>query len=153
MGVSLATCPLARYDHPIMTKHVRALLFRFALIAFLFSAVVPFFAVYDLPGSPAEQERLAQLFGEKILICSEKGFEWVRLADIGQGEHQPKPDSHLKCALCYVASKGAAHHPLSSVALDMPRGRVLRLHSPLVDTATGRLSERPANPRAPPAFV
>lgn len=138
-----------------MPTSTRIFLFRLTLVAFLFSAVVPFFAVYELPESPAQQEQLAGLFGEKILICTEKGFEWVALDDLRHGKHQPTPDSHLKCAMCYVSSKGGAHHQLgpAALALDMPLGQALRVHFAYRDGLSLMPVERPANPRAPPAFV
>lgn len=143
------------YDLHTMPKTLRLFLFRCTLLAFLFSAVVPFFAVYDLPQAQASQAELASLFGEKILICSDRGFEWVSVADLQQGKHIPKTDSHLKCALCYVASKGGAHHQLSPVvlALDMPLGQSLRLHFSTHDALTVDQPERLTTPRAPPAFV
>jgi hypothetical protein len=138
-----------------MSKNARLFLFRFTLIAFLFSAVVPFFAVYELPQSHSEQEELASLFGDQILICTEKGFEWISLADAQGGKLPHKRDSHLKCAMCFVTAKGGSHHQLSPLvlALDVPLGKELRQHFAPSAAVVDSIQQRPAAPRGPPAIV
>lgn len=138
-----------------MLTHARRMLFRFTLIAFLFSAVVPFFAVYELPEDHAQQAELASIFGDRILICTENGFEWVSLADLRQGEHQPHADSHLKCGLCYFTAKGGAHHQLSAVALslDVPLNRALREHFPYAAPVLTPVFLQTVASRAPPVLV
>lgn len=138
-----------------MSHAVRLFLLRCTLIAFFIGALVPFYAVYDLPQSHSEQAEMASIFGDKILICTERGFEWMRLSDVPQTPHSPAPEKHLKCAMCYMASKGGVHHQLSPVllALGLPQGAALRVHfayqSPVADT----IHHHAAAPRAPPAFM
>lgn len=145
----------AGYIQRIMSKNVRFFLFRLTLIAFLFSAVVPFFAVYELPQTDSQQETLASLFGDKILICTENGFEWMSLADAQGGKLPHKRDSHLKCAMCFVTAKGGSHHQLSPVvlALDVPLGKALRQHFVSSASVVEGIYQRPSAPRAPPAIV
>lgn len=113
------------------------------LIAFAANALVPFFAVYNLPTDNTEAKQLSSVFGEQILICTGDGFKWVNLADLQSGKEQPNPHPDYKCPLCYVASHGlkspavasvviayhhASNHPI--LAYDPPRIS-LRLISPL----------------------
>ena len=71
-----------------------------ALVAFAFSLALPFAATYQLPKDHAE---LASVFGDKLLICTPDGFEWVKLADLAGGE-VPPAHSDYECPACYVSA-------------------------------------------------
>jgi hypothetical protein len=82
-------------------KHIA----RIACLAFLLNALLPFFAVYEIPHQSSPKE-MSSLFGEKVLICSGDGFKWVTWADLESGKEKHTPSSHYKCPLCYVAAHG-----------------------------------------------
>lgn len=82
-------------------KHIA----RIACLAFLLNALLPFFAVYDIPHQSAAKE-MSSLFGEKVLICTGDGFKLVTWADLESGKEKHNPSSHYKCPLCYVAAHG-----------------------------------------------
>lgn len=81
------------------------------LIAFVMNALLPFFAVYDIPKANAvepSQQELSSVFGEKILLCTADGFKWVSWDEL---QEQPPAQEHApkyECALCYVAAQGVA---------------------------------------------
>lgn len=84
------------------------------ILAFLVNVMLPFFATYSLPVNSSEsltKTQLSSLFGDKILICTENGFEWVSIKDIESGK---VPDTHsdIKCPVCFVA--GNNHKALGS---------------------------------------
>lgn len=134
---------------------MRHFLLQFSLLAFLFSAVVPFFALYDGQLANAEPSKLEALYGDEIFICTESGFQWVKVADLGQGKHTPKPDSHFECAMCYVNAGGAKVSQLAPMvlALSLHAGHELRLHFATTSTVFDGLEQTPSNPRAPPFVV
>ncbi len=78
----------------------------FFLLAFLLHAVLPFFALYQLPqtGGPAQA---SSVFGDKILICTAEGFQWVAWEDLQSGKVRPEPHPDYKCPLCYLAAHGS----------------------------------------------
>ena len=86
---------------------LRDILLRFTTAAFLLQLMVPFYAVYGVSASHAQMalENPAQ-FGEKVLICTSNGFEyvsWEALANdegLGRSQH-----TNMKCPTCYVHAK------------------------------------------------
>lgn len=134
----------------------RCFLLQFALVAFVFSAVVPFFALYDGQIAKADNVTLAALYGEEIFMCTERGFEMVKLADVQNGKHVPKRDTHFECALCFVGAKGAKHSQLApmELALSLHPERALQLHfaQPVV-LAGNHSAATPSIPRAPPVVM
>lgn len=122
---------------------------RFAALALIFNALLPFFAVYDAP-SQATASTTSSPFGDKLLICSGDGFKWIKRADAGKQEHNTP--SHFKCALCYLAAHGLkdATLPVGATlaqthadrALAIARGDTSAAHSVTLAFAS----------RAPPAF-
>ncbi len=73
------------------------------LIAFLFNAMLPFFAVYDLDNAKASELSDPS---QKILICTGEGFKWISLEDLQSGKESPKQNKDLKCPLCYFVLHG-----------------------------------------------
>lgn len=88
-----------------MKRNIRHIA-RITLLAFLLNAVLPFFAVYDVPTHQAFAKEMSSLFGEKVLICTGEGFKWVKWEDLQSGKEKHNPDSHYKCPLCYLAAHG-----------------------------------------------
>lgn len=85
------------------------------IAAFLMHVLLPFFAVSHVTlanasadESPALNE-LSSLFGEKILICTVNGYEWVTWEELQKGEQQPQPHPQYECALCHIAAKDLKH--------------------------------------------
>ncbi len=73
--------------------------------ALLFQLLLPFFAVYRLPGSSGPRG-LASLFGDKVIICTADGFRLASWDELAKGKNHPKPHEQYQCALCYVAAHG-----------------------------------------------
>ena len=93
----------------------------FMLLAFLVHSLIPFYAVYNLPQisdetSTEAPEELASFFGDKILICTSDGFQWVTWDELKNRKHAPEPHSDYECALCYASANGLKH-ALTSIAL------------------------------------
>jgi hypothetical protein len=140
------------YDHGMQQNGCRNW-WRFTLVAFVFSAIMPFFALYGGQIAHADSAQLQSLYGEKVFICTEQGFEWVKVADLQHGNHAPKPNSHFKCALCFVGAKGAKHTQLAPIELalgNVHAKTALREHFAYNHPVTHGLSHRPSVPRAPP---
>lgn len=97
-----------------MNRFDRNALISLTLLAFLLSAVVPFYATYAAPASAVTQPTDSSPFGDKILLCTANGFSWVSIADLKDGK-APQPDPGYKCPLCYLAGKGIA---LSSTQME-----------------------------------
>lgn len=74
------------------------------LTAFLLNAFLPFFAVYDTPKLPPAKE-MSSLFGDKVLICTGDGFQWVTWEEL-QKQGSRHESSRYKCGLCYLAAHG-----------------------------------------------
>lgn len=131
---------------------LRKFIGQLTLIAFLFGAVVPFFAVYESQLQNAESAELAALYGEKIFICTENGFEWVDVADVASGKHNPKRKSHVECALCVVNGGGGKIAQLPPVVLAIApySAQELRLHFALAPAHVTEHETTPSIPRAPP---
>lgn len=140
----------------LMRASLRHYLLQFALFAFVFGAVVPFFALYEGQVARAKTASLEALYGEKIFICTERGFEWVKVADLPERQHSPESKTpHFDCALCFVGAKGAKHSQLApmELALATHSAQALRLHFALpVARVEGRFAAAPSIPRAPPFF-
>lgn len=79
------------------------------ILAFISSAFIPFFAVYDIQSViAAEKSDNSSYAGKKILICTADGFKWVAF-DALQNEDNNHPSSnkkHYECPLCYVSAHG-----------------------------------------------
>lgn len=78
-------------------------LVRLLLIAFVFNALLPFFAVYQAPAAGAA---FSSVFGDKVLLCTGDGFKLVSANELA--DQKKTPDSHKKyqCALCFVSAHG-----------------------------------------------
>lgn len=87
------------------------------LVAFLANAILPFFALYNPPATHEGIQRLASVFGDKILLCTGDGFKWVKLADLQSGKENPKPYHGYECPLCYAASHGLKSMAVAAVAI------------------------------------
>jgi len=132
----------------------RKFLFQLSLIAFLFGAVVPFFANYEGLITGSSEAELTALYGEEIFLCTENGFEWVKVADIAKKNHTPKPDKHMKCGLCYMAANGTgyAQVPPIVLAVSAHNAAALRLHFATTEAPKSQLTYLPSFPRAPPVI-
>jgi hypothetical protein len=121
------------------------------LIAFLFNAILPFFAVYSQDYSPAKH--MSSLFGENVLICTGDGFKWVKWQDIQNNKKEHQSPSGYQCAVCYVAAHGIK---------DMVTPDVITLASVDIGSSSDVIHDyRPVafylqsslNSRAPPIFL
>lgn len=82
------------------------------LFAFILSAILPFFAVYNLPYTNEKTTQLSSIFGSKILVCTAEGFKLINIADIEKNKPQPHPQ--FKCPICYVSAHGAKNSSASA---------------------------------------
>lgn len=96
-------------------------IFAVTILALAFNALMPFFAVYDIPAAGAEQQKLADslpsVFGDKILICTGDGFKLISRSDLEHGKEPLNHNSHFKCPLCYIAANGMTHMLLPQTTL------------------------------------
>lgn len=92
-------------------------LLRLTLIAFLFNALLPFFAVYQAPANGA---KLSAVFGEKMLLCTGDGFKLVSWDDLANGKEKSNPHKKFQCALCYVAAHGTGVAAMAPEVADQP---------------------------------
>lgn len=121
------------------------------MIAFVLNAIVPFFAVYNLPTNDAQASELSSVFGEKILICTSDGFKWISLKDLQNGKDLPKHNSRYKCALCYVAHKTDKKLAASEVVASFIQPYVVTYKfPPRSEHITHQSFDSTAHPRAPP---
>lgn len=115
---------------PVMVMHfivslMRAML-RHSLLPllatwlWLLHALLPFFALYQLPShKAAPSAAFSSLFGDTVLVCTAEGFRLVSWKDIQSGKTTITPHKQYQCPLCYVAAHGqgiqaappAAHTP------------------------------------------
>lgn len=86
-----------------------------ALLAFLVSLFLPFFAVYQ--SSHSDAEKITSLFGEQVLICTSEGFRLVDRKDLADIEKSPESHPRFQCALCYVSAYGQGISPSASPAV------------------------------------
>ena len=74
----------------------------FILIATVaFNTLLPFFAFYQ---GQTEPSQLAKLFGDKVLICTSDGFQWVSWEDLKSGKVPVKQHKQFFCPLCLIAA-------------------------------------------------
>ncbi|MGH1427223.1 MAG: hypothetical protein ACRBEE_04745 [Arenicella sp.] len=85
-----------------------------ALLAFLMNVVLPFYAVSSITAAlnksdgvaqkGTEQNSLAALLGDKILICTSTGYKWISLSEFyGEDTDNDAPHQSLECPLCYIS--------------------------------------------------
>ncbi len=135
------------------SSKLRQVLF-ITLIAFIFNAIVPFFAVYNLPTGNAEANELSSVFGDKILICTDDGFKLVSLTDLKNGRELPKHSSKYECALCYVAHKNDKNFVVSDFAINFVQPYwITYKFLPKSDDLSGQSFDSTADPRAPPLLA
>lgn len=73
------------------------------LMAFVFNLLLSFFIPYSLsPSQASDEDSLASLIGDKILICTLNGYKWVSLSELQGGESTPQTELHFKCPLCFL---------------------------------------------------
>ncbi|TAF75273.1 MAG: hypothetical protein EAZ52_06920 [Alphaproteobacteria bacterium] len=77
-----------------------------AAVALLVHTLLPFYASYHVP-----TQQISSLFGDKVLLCTADGFKIFSWDDLRNGKEQPKPNTHYKCPLCYVAAHDHAITP------------------------------------------
>ncbi len=85
-----------------------------ALLPYLFSILLPFFAAYHVPSAEAADNYFA--VDGKILICTVDGFEWLSLDDLADGSI-PESDEHLRCGLCLLTANGIAFAALQDASV------------------------------------
>jgi len=99
----------------------------FALLAFAAHLLLPFFATYAPPAtgttSDAALETLAELYGEKIFICTPRGYEWVSIETWqkrqAQQQQSPTHQTGYFCGMCFLAAHGLGHvipQPMAALA-------------------------------------
>ena len=75
------------------------------LLAFVLNLLLPFFATYSLGAAQAAgADDLSALIGDKVLLCTSTGYQWVSLSEFQGEEPAPAPETsdHYKCPLCYL---------------------------------------------------
>lgn len=129
------------------------------LLAFLLGGLLPFFANYNVPElvqqAQSEEQQIASLFGDDILICTADGFKLVSLKDLREGgSESPSPHSDYECALCFVAAHGGKYAPANAAhAIAAPVRLVsLRLRTTANHEVTHPQPLLTTPPRAPPVF-
>ena len=88
-----------------MMKHKRIWLGLALALSVALNTLMPYFAHYGQEGPPSQ---LASIFGDKVLICSDGGFVWVKWSDLAGGKAPVKQHKEFFCPLCYVASSALA---------------------------------------------
>ncbi len=84
-------------------KSHQKILINFALtIAFLFNAILPLLLIFDRPTSP-DSDALAQIFNDKILICTSSGYKYISIRDLEKGDLSAGKDNFSShCVLCLI---------------------------------------------------
>lgn len=123
----------------------------FATAAFLLHALLPFFAVYQVPTSQ-DAKNMASLFGDKVLLCTAEGFKLVSWKDLLNGKQEHKPHKQYQCALCYVAAHGQGIKPEHSgfVSAPLPIKQHAFLFSLDAETLSRESLWRKLRTRSPP---
>lgn len=125
-----------------------------ALVAFLLNVMLPFFAVYNAPTISLTESTYSAFFGEKILLCTEAGFELVSIEDIRSGAKTPKPHPDYECGLCYVHAHGFGNALFADAAIaPLPVNHYQYIHFSTYTAPLGHMLQRSAPTRAPPAFL
>ncbi len=93
-----------------MSKNYKQALLLFTTIAFLVSALLPFYAIYNVDSFisrlESNQEKttfLTEIGGDTVLICTASGFRLVSLADLQSQKENPEEHPKYQCGICYVA--------------------------------------------------
>ena len=144
-------------------RHVVALYA--ALFSFLINGFLPFYAhanvdnaaVASLVASGVSTEEMTALMGEKILICTPRGFRWVGwdelLSGVGAAGDAGVPLASMACTLCHV-SVASLHAALPSFAPVMMHQSIAVAHGvfelPSVAHVVNVARSMPPS-RAPPA--
>ena len=81
------------YNYPVIAA---------LIAAFLLNAVAPVLA------SPSQ--------GDKVLICSAQGYQWVNLADVGVTETEPDT---VRCVLCLPANDQFDLDGIDAIVVDV----------------------------------
>jgi hypothetical protein len=130
-------------------KMIKQIGFVYVVAALLLAVMLPFFAVYD---TSTVSDESASIFGDKILICTNSGLEWVTLADLADKEHNPETPSHVKCPVCFFASYHAGNADMQhSIVVEYHAASVAKLAFVDVHRATSTLVSSAHQTRAPPA--
>lgn len=89
------------------------------LIAFLLQVMLPFFAIYSVP---ANAQAVPSVLGDKILICTADGFEWLTAKELAELPETPENHPDFSCAMCYVSAHAMGDTPPTSGILlsDVP---------------------------------
>ncbi|MFW0777651.1 MAG: hypothetical protein ACN2B6_08035 [Rickettsiales bacterium] len=79
-------------------KRLAVLLLTFTIA---FNTLLPFFAFYQ---GQTEPSQLAKLFGDKVLICTSDGFQWVSWEDLKSGKIPVEQHKQFFCPACVIAA-------------------------------------------------
>ena len=121
------------------------LIFRFALIAFLLNALLPFYTTYGMPAQRSSAD------GQTVLICTSDGYKYVSLADLQHEKEKPSPLSHYKCVLCFLGAHGLNHLSLpDAIALETPHQTTLANHTIEIQSIAATEWKSSPYSRAPP---
>ena len=83
-------------------------------LALFINALIPFYAKYN---PPTAQTELSSIFGDKVLICTKNGFEWVSINDFASGKAIPEQHEDIQCALCYMSAAAKYFPPVQEKQL------------------------------------
>lgn len=124
------------------------------LVAFLLSALLPFFAVYNLPQNITNDTNLTRFAGNSILICTENGFKLVTLDDLKNNKEHPKPHPKYRCPLCYLAAHGLKHSLNTTHAFILAPKKYTKLSwRPITASKLQKTTTIYTLSRAPPAYI
>lgn len=131
----------------------RDILMRFTVASFLVQLLLPFFASYGVSAAhAAEAAANPAVFGERVLICTRDGFQWVSWEALANDE-ETRNNQHrnLQCPTCYVQAHGM--HMLTAVEQALPQ-RQLPTHNGITPIITQHHAIKLVHQhavRAPPA--
>lgn len=134
----------------IMQKSIRPIA-RLTLLAFIFNALLPFFAIYNVSSQAATVKEMSSLLGEKVLICSDAGFKWVKWDDLQKAGSKHKPASY-PCAICYLAAHALKDFTVAGEIGFVDRFEVTAVRHTVSDHRLFSRLKSPFASRAPPIF-
>ncbi len=94
-----------------MKRHIW--IYHSVIIALILGSLLPFLAAFPSAISASSPTS----FGDKILICTIDGYQWISKSDWDEG-NIPAPSNHVKCPVCVLSAFGATtyHTPEPLIA-------------------------------------
>jgi|GEM_PF-2091529 len=127
------------------------------ILAFLLNVMLPFFIIS--PASAALTSAQKPLFGDKILICTSKGFIWIDFEEFASQTDDTSPDKDHnpleECPLCHLVKSGNKDLHLASGHVYTPYHAQLSSHKqkPEYDFTSFTLFLKAKFVRGPPSFL